>query len=85
MSAGLFRTKRRAEIAGCDPGDVDETEAIRCAEDAYLRGVPVVGGRFVAESTERLNETWVVQWNVHLEDGATIRKDGYTTLVSPER
>ena len=45
----------------------------------------MLGGRFVAESAVRVNETWVVHWNIRLEDdGATIRDGGYTTLVSAE-
>ena len=71
-------------MLACNPGEVDEAEAIRCAEDAYMRGVPAMGGRFVAASTERANETWVVHWNVHFEDGAVLRDGGYTTLVSAD-
>lgn len=61
---------------------MDEAHAIRVVEEAYLRSVPVLGGRFVAGSSELVSETWVVRWNVHREDGSTLRDDGYTTLVS---
>ncbi|MCP3878163.1 MAG: hypothetical protein GY701_07195 [Sulfitobacter sp.] len=61
---------------------MDEIDAIQAAEEAYLRGVPVLGGRFVADSCDLVSETWVVRWNVHREDGSMLRDDGYTTLVS---
>lgn len=61
---------------------MDENDAIRAAEEAYLRGAPVLGGRFVAETCDQVSETWVVRWNIHREDGSTLRDDGYTALVS---
>ncbi len=61
---------------------MDEIDAVQAAEEAYLRGVPVLGGRFVAESCDLVSETWVIRWNIHREDGSILRDDGYTTLVS---